>query len=1261
MENENNGTSIVRLQGAGNWDIWKFQVKLVLQEKDLMGVVTNGTGACDGDGGKDKKEASPEITKKDFTAQKIIGTSMSPSAAVHLLSCSSAQGMWMKLHEVYELKNEMSAMAMNEQFLAAKKEKDEIMSTYISRVEEMARKLKVLKNPVSSGMLLTKILRGLPDNYRHFVTCWESAAASDRNLANLRARLMIEEERLGLLPSNDCGSALAARKNTRADKKVALQPKKNEERNFKCFKCGKKGHMRRDCQSKEEHASALVCSSGFDGDSAEFVADSGASDHMCHDREVFESLTDCTRRIKIANGALMTARGKGTVKVRCFDGQKWIDRDMLNVLYVPEIKYNLFSITTALDRGYEWHSTAKVCKVLDGNGTVAMGTRKDKWFIMQIVFATARAMVASKERLPISEWHKRLVHQNVAHVKKVLRQHDIDYKNEKFQCEACIFGKMTRASFPTSGTVTERCGDIIHADLCGPMPTRSLGGASYYLLLKDDYSHYRTIYFLAKKETVSDKICEFLDLVKTQVGHTVKALRTDNGLEFVNNRVDALLRSGGTLHQTAVTYTPEQNGSVERDNRTIMEAARTMLFARELNPNLWAEAANTVVYVLNRTGTSSVENRSPIELWTGKSADLSNLNAFGRSVYCQVPSQLRKKLNAKAVKCIFVGYSETSKGYRVFNPESNKVETAISVVFECPSARLLRINDDDDQESEEEDDLFFETEASDLSKSTVVSDLDGSLCGLTEGNIIPYRLRRRGGEVSDGTALLATGEPCSYSAAINSNQREFWKSAMEEEYKSLIANGTWVLVNSSNQKLVDNRWVFKIKYDVDGKVDRHKARLVARGFTQIYGVDYWETFSPVVRMESVRLIFAIAASRNLRIQQFDIKTAFLNGDLEEEIYMRQPEGFDDGSGRVCKLKKSLYGLKQASRCWNVAFVNCLLEFGLRQCKSDPCVFIGSGDGMLILGIYVDDGILAAESEKDVSQLMAKLTGRFEMSACKFGLFLGMEVKRLDSGDIQISQRSYSEKVLERFGMSEAHPVGTPTIGADGPVVAAEEVIKFPYRAAVGSLLYLAVVSRPDLSFAVGMASRHMENPTREDVCAVKRVLRYLKGTSNLRIQFSSGAALQLVGYCDADYAGDKESRRSTSGCVFMVGGAAISWRSERQSVVATSTTEAEYIAAAEAVKEMIWLKRFLEEMTGSCIKPLLRMDNQSAMKLIDNPVMHRRTKHIDVRYHFVRDEKQKKTFSLEFVRTNEQLADFLTKGLSKEKLIINRKAIQLFE
>lgn len=403
------------------------------------------------------------------------------------------------------------------------------------------------------------------------------------------------------------------------------------------------------------------------------------------------------------------------------------------------------------------------------------------------------------------------------------------------------------------------------------------------------------------------------------------------------------------------------------------------------------------------------------------------------------------------------------------------------------------------------------------------------------------------------------------------------------------------------------------------------------------------------------MILAIAAAKNYEIAQFDVKTAYLNGDLDVPIFMKQPVGFSDNSGRVCKLRKSLYGLKQAARCWNKKFVQTLLKLGLKQCVSDPCLFVGGTDDKTIIGIYVDDGMIIAPSVAEINAIMNELKREFEMSECKFGLFLGMEIEKNADG-ISIGQRCYAERVLEKYRMESSHPVSTPCNYLPNYVLPLKE--KFPYREAVGSLMYLAVMTRPDISYAVGVASRDLEEPTSEIVLWVKRILRYLRGTTGMKLQFASNSTkLYLNGYCDADYAGCTETRRSTSGYVFQLGAVSISWRSERQRIVATSTTEAEFIAAAEAVKELIWLRRLLREVLGSSINATLHIDNQGAMKLIENPVHHKRTKHIDVRYFFIREKFHKGLFILKGVRTNEQAADIFTKGLGKELHLKNMKML----
>lgn len=539
----------------------------------------------------------------------------------------------------------------------------------------------------------------------------------------------------------------------------------------------------------------------------------------------------------------------------------------------------------------------------------------------------------------------------------------------------------------------------------------------------------------------------------------------------------------------------------------------------------------------------------------------------------------------------------------------------------------------------------------------------GALCDIDEANIIQQRLRDRRelscrrltfDDSEAGMALLAfDDEPRTYEEALESDDSKQWEKAMNEEYDSLIKNHTWILVNPPNdQKVIDNRWVFKLKSHTDGRIDRFKARLVVRGFTQQYGIDYKETFSPVVKHTSIRAILAIAASKKMRLHQFDVKTAFLDGDLEENVFMKQPIGYDDGSGKVCKLVKSLYGLKQASRCWNKKFSSFIKKFDFIVSASDPCVFVCNGmHGMLLLAIYVDDGLIAAERDEAVVPVIEHLRKEFEVKCFDAKCFLGFEIHRRSDGSIHVNQQAYARKVLRKYGMEECATVATPfDSGQNLSDFEADGAVDFPYREAIGSLMYLAVLTRPDIAFAIGNVSRYMESPANAHVGAVKRILKYIGGTLGFGIRFEGGNDLSFCGYSDADYAGDKRTAKSTSGYAFLLGGGMISWSSERQKSVALSTTESEYVAAAHAMKELIWLRQLISELLLTNIrKPTFYMDNQSAIRLVKNPEFHKRTKHINVRYHFIREHFENGDFDLEYISTNEQLADVMTKGLSKSK------------
>lgn len=486
-----------------------------------------------------------------------------------------------------------------------------------------------------------------------------------------------------------------------------------------------------------------------------------------------------------------------------------------------------------------------------------------------------------------------------------------------------------------------------------------------------------------------------------------------------------------------------------------------------------------------------------------------------------------------------------------------------------------------------------------------------------------------------------------------------WTKAMQEEMKSLLENRTYDLVKlPKGKKVLKNKWVYRLNND--GKILRYKARLVVKGFGQKKRIDFDEIFSPVVKFSSIRVVLGMAASLNLEIEQLDVKIAFLHGDLEEEIYMEQPQGFKEKGKEnlVCKLKKSLYGLKQAPRQWYKKFDSFMVKHGYSRTTSDHCVFVKKfPDGnFIILLLYVDDMLIVGQDSMRINNLKLELSKSFAMKDLgPARQILGMKIVRdRKKGLIWLSQERYIEKVLGRFKMDKAKPVGCPLAShfklssKQCPTSEKEkdEMEKVPYASAVGSLMYDMVCTRPDLAHAVGVVNRFLSNPGKEHWATVKWILRYLRGTSRVCLCFGNGKAM-LDGFTDADMAGDVDSRKSTSGYLMTFAGGAVVWQSKLQKCVALSTTVAEFIAITEACQELLWLKKFLQEFGLSQERYVLHFDSQSATHLSKN--FHSRSKHIDVRYHWIRDVLEMKGLQLEKIHTDDNPSDMMTKSLSKDK------------
>ena len=498
--------------------------------------------------------------------------------------------------------------------------------------------------------------------------------------------------------------------------------------------------------------------------------------------------------------------------------------------------------------------------------------------------------------------------------------------------------------------------------------------------------------------------------------------------------------------------------------------------------------------------------------------------------------------------------------------------------------------------------------------------------------------------------------PETYKQALISPDAIKWKAAMNREGQSLCDAQSWTLVEKpeAGRKVIDGRWVFTKKLNADGSVNIHKARYVARGFSQVKDVDYKEIFSPVMKFTSLRTILAIASKEDWDIEQMDVTTAFLNGELEEDLYLKQPKGLEERGKEtwVCKLRKSIYGLKQAPRIWNSTLDTFLRGLGFTVSDADSCVYIWkNGKDTVIVGVYVDDMVITGNERKNIDWIKDEFKKRFKMKDMGEAKFiLGIEIERdREKRTMIMHQNAYATKKIAEFGMELLGNASTPL--EVGLKLDTEESALLgegnQYRQAVGSLIYLSNCTRPDLAFTVGVLSRYLCSPREIHWKAVQRVFQYLNQTKACGIEFKDIGKVELLGYSDSDYAGDVLTRKSTSGSINFLCSGPISWKSNRQRVVAKCTMEAEYIALSDNGSEVIWLRQLLSDLGYAQHATMIHEDNAACISIANNPTNHHRAKHSDIRYHWIRQEIQNGNIKLQQCPSKLMLADMMTKPLNR--------------
>lgn len=1339
------GNLVVKLIGD-NWTTWKFQAQIALKAKSLYSMVT---------GEYIRTQANAEEwDRKDAKAQEILVVRLDEKPMHHVLSCNSAREMWEKLSSIYEHQSTVSVHLLQQKFFSLEY-KNCSVADFISQLEDIRGQLKHLGEELSEKMIITKILMSLPESLKHFVSAWESTPIDKQSLTELTSRLLVEEERAKQCEQVDAYVARGSKNKVKCfscnkfghTKQNCRQWKpQNENSRLTCHYCKKPGHVKANCwfkngngrnaggnghgnernnreptnalinilDTKEVEAVALIGESNLS--EKDWVLDSGASDHMCFNKNDFTYIDETMdKKVKIGDGSYIEVKGMGKVKLKAWNGQRWLDTELNNVLFVPQLKMNLFSVGKVLDKEMFLKSDKEKCEIIDKNGLIrAMAERKGKLFRMIFKSYEKVESVAtlsySKKSESIIDWHNKMAHMNFDQVRSILKTNNIFFEeNEKPFCGGCLVGKQHRLPFDISESRAIRVGELVHADLCGPFETDSLGGARYYLLLKDDFTNYRVLHFINKKSETTEKILNFLNKFKNMTDRQIVTLRTDNGLEFVNQELGRILEKRGIKHEKTCVYTPQQNGRAERENRTLVESARTMLHNSLMDKKFWAEAINTAAFVLNRVGKSSVKNVTPYTLWTNRNFDLNILKNFGAKVSVHIPKEKRRKLDTKNEIGILVGYSDEVKGYRIYFQLRNKVEIHRDVFFIPKNQQFeekdqnynerfeksITLDINNESQSEDEDCLRNHqgNEDNQQAEENILEninhqnrdqnhDLDleqeidsASDQASDETNESDHEVQtprdetdRRGRKIKpplwlkdydtrdDTDCFSAVVDNITFEEAMNSDSARLWKNAIENELSVLMKNNTWTEVPwPENKKVIDSKWVLKIKND-----GQYKARLVARGFQQKCDDNLYDVYAPVAKVSTFRILVVVANKLNLPIFQMDVQGAFLYGEIKDEVYMYLPNVTKNNkSNTVCKLNKSIYGLKKSPKCWNSRFDTLMLDLGFARSQNDFCLYskCNNQSKMYVL-LYVDDLLIMGTNLNEVNDLKKEFNKNFEMK--DLGIvhnYLGIRVSQnLNKGFTELDQSDYLIKVLEKFGMSDCKAVSTPLdVNFDFNIFkndsGNEKYIKL-CRQIIGSLMYAVLGTRPDLSYSVTVLSRFLETANESLYVALKRVLRYIKGTLYLKLRFCTDNDNVLCGYVDSDWGGDITDRKSTTGFLFKIFNCPVLWASKKQQSVSISSTESEYIALSIAVGEACWLRKLLIDFNIDIKCPVtIYEDNQSAISIANNPENSRRLKHLDIKFFFIKEKIEQGLVNISYIKTEDQVADIFTKPVTKVKIL----------
>ncbi|PKU66893.1 Retrovirus-related Pol polyprotein from transposon TNT 1-94 [Dendrobium catenatum] len=1079
-----------------------------------------------------------------------------------------------------------------------------------------------------------------------------------------------------------------------------------------CQICNKPGHIAMHCWHRTNLSytpTAPTTQRSFftnqqNASPTDWYLDSGASSHLTSDPLQLQHPLPYTGSdsISIANGTSLpiNSTSQGILPLPNTPRKLYLQK----LLHVPSLTHNLLSIqklTADNDCSVCFDTFGFTIKDNRTNQTILKGRSRDGLYVIPSTTISA----LHNQHKSTTTWHARLGHPHLQLLQHLARHNSTICisTSTSFQCDSCNVAKSHKLSFTSNEMKTSQPFALVHSDVWGPAPCSSLSGYNYYVLFVHDYSRFSWIYPMHNKAETFLKFQHFFNLIKTQFNTTIKILRSDGGGEYRSTNFSTFLSQHGIQHQMSCPYTPEQNGVSERKHRHLIETTRTLLHAAHLPLKFWLEALHTANYLINQLPSKTLHFDTPYHLLHRQQPSYTHLKTFGCLCYPWLKPSTPNKLHPRSTACIFVGYSPSHKGYKCINIHTGKIHISRHVVFHehifphpiPPSSTLNPLPTTSNSPLTLIPISTISAPPHNPPNSPFVDPVPSSLPSLNSHQLIsstdlptqsssshttvppqpspsellpttfpqphPMITRSKTGHLKPKQQfnLLATQHPhytpTCFSQATKSVH---WRSAMSEEITALQKQGTWSLVPApANRVILRNRWTFRTKLKPDGTLERYKACLVAQGFNQQFGIDYKDTLSPVAKMPTIRILLTIALHHSWPVFQLDISNAFLHGKLQEEVYMKQPQGFIDETypDYVCKLHKTIYGLKQAPREWFHTLTNSLQSLGFTFSKSDPSLLLYKHNGIQIyMLLYVDDILISGNDRSIISWLITQLQTQFSLKELgPISFFLGIQVLHKPKGYF-LHQSQYAQEILQSAGLTDCQPSQTP--------IALKLILSYNkfldsdpkrYRQIAGSLQYLTI-TRPDIAYTTNRICQRMHSPTEQDFNTLKRLLRYIKGTHSFDLPITRGNLL-LTTFSDSDWASDPQDRKSISGFCRFLGNTLVSWCVKKQPTIAKSSTEAEYRSLAAASSDIIWLRRLIADFEVFPNSPTtLLCDNTSALALSNNPVFHARIKHIEIDYHFIRERILSKEIDVQHINSTDQPADILTKPLSLARFTMLR-------